>query len=90
MPYNLPTATIPPQPSIDFFCERVANSTTGDITVSMKWTIIPSNQSDSEELQHILNAIETYRVTNWIRFRTSDDRFVPWRPFRPRVFNSEV
>ena len=56
----------------------------------MKWTIIPSNQSDSEELQHTLDAIKVYRVTNWVNFRNPDGRIIPWIPFRPKEFNLEV
>lgn len=56
----------------------------------MKWAIIPSNRSDPEEEQHILDAIEKYRVTNWVFFRNSDGRISPWVPFIPREFTPKV
>ena len=48
---------------MDFFCTRFVDPLLGEIGVLLEWRIYPTQSPESsEELQHILEAIDSYEV----------------------------
>ena len=55
----------------------------------MDWTIIPSNQNSSEELQLIIDAIDVYRVTGRVTIlEDGAEKLLGY--LRPQTFRIEV